>query len=131
MSYTDTQPAAPFPLCADCVDGIGGACAGPDAEWRPALPGESCGAADCGAECDACGESVPYADAVGPTDAHLCPDCYTPEWRAANPPHLDHGALVNGHPCLVQTEQEHPHPCDCVQPYTDAVTSGDYLTEEY
>tara|TARA_R110002110_G_scaffold38133_3_gene124944 strand:- start:472 stop:1044 length:573 start_codon:yes stop_codon:yes gene_type:complete len=36
-----------LPLCADCVDGIGGACAGPDADWRPALPGESCGAADC------------------------------------------------------------------------------------
>jgi hypothetical protein len=65
-----------LPLCPDCVDGIGGACAGPDAEWRPALPGESCGAADC---------------------SHR----------------LDHGALVDGFPCLVQTEQEHPTPCDC------------------
>jgi len=43
-----------LPLCAGCAAAIGGACAGPDAEWRPALPGESCGAEDCGAECDVC-----------------------------------------------------------------------------
>ena len=36
-----------IPLCPACVAGIGGAHAGPDAEWRECAPGESCGAADC------------------------------------------------------------------------------------
>ena len=36
-----------LPLCPACVAGIGGAHAGPDAEWRECAPGESCGAADC------------------------------------------------------------------------------------
>lgn len=35
-----------MPLCPACVAGIGGAHAGPDAPWRPALAGEPCGAAD-------------------------------------------------------------------------------------
>ncbi len=33
-------------LCPDCRARIGGACAGPDMDWRPALAGEPCGAAD-------------------------------------------------------------------------------------
>ena len=36
-----------LPLCADCVALIGGACAGPDMDWRPARAGEPCGASDC------------------------------------------------------------------------------------
>ena len=36
-----------LPLCPACVAGIGGAHAGPDAEWRECAPGESCGAVDC------------------------------------------------------------------------------------
>ena len=35
-----------LPLCPACLSVIGGACGGPDAEYRPALPGEACGAAD-------------------------------------------------------------------------------------
>ena len=38
---------APFPLCSACADSIGGACAGPDAPWRPATEGEACGAYNC------------------------------------------------------------------------------------
>jgi len=34
-------------LCQDCASLIGGACAGPDMEWRVAHPGERCGADDC------------------------------------------------------------------------------------
>ena len=41
-----TAPA-PFPLCSACADTIGGACAGPDAPWRPATEGEACGADNC------------------------------------------------------------------------------------
>ena len=37
----------PFPLCQPCQDTIGGACAGPDAPWRPADDGEACGADNC------------------------------------------------------------------------------------
>lgn len=36
-----------LPLCTECVRGIGGAFAGPDAAWRTAMPGERCGAAHC------------------------------------------------------------------------------------
>ena len=43
-SYADP---APFPLCSECADTIGGACAGPDAPWRPAAEGEACGAYNC------------------------------------------------------------------------------------
>lgn len=43
----DAEADEVVPLCADCADAIGGACAGPDCDWRPAVPGESCGAADC------------------------------------------------------------------------------------
>ena len=35
-----------LPLCPDCYGAIGGACGGPDVPYRPALPGEACGAAD-------------------------------------------------------------------------------------
>jgi hypothetical protein len=35
------------PLCAACVDTIGGACSGPDGPWRLAAPGEPCGAHEC------------------------------------------------------------------------------------
>lgn len=35
-----------IPLCAVCAGYIGGAFGGPDCEWRPALAGEACGAAD-------------------------------------------------------------------------------------
>ena len=35
-----------LPLCTDCADTIGGACAGPD-DWRPAREGEPCGADAC------------------------------------------------------------------------------------
>ena len=41
---------ATIALCPECVDTIGGACSGPDAEWRPAKEGEPCGAADCEAD---------------------------------------------------------------------------------
>jgi len=34
-------------LCPDCIDLIGGACAGPDVPWRRAAPHEPCEAADC------------------------------------------------------------------------------------
>ena len=43
----DAEADEAIPLCADCADAVGGACAGPDCDWRPAVPGESCGAADC------------------------------------------------------------------------------------
>lgn len=39
-----------FPVCDACAELIGGACAGPDAEWRHAEAGEPCGAADHQAE---------------------------------------------------------------------------------
>lgn len=38
---------ADLPLCRRCADKIGGACAGPDADWRPAHAGELCGADGC------------------------------------------------------------------------------------
>ena len=45
-----------LPLCADCVALIGGACAGPDMDWRPARVGEPGGASDC--EGPRCGHSA-------------------------------------------------------------------------
>ena len=36
-----------LPLCARCVENIGGAGAGPDVPWRRAAEGEHCGADDC------------------------------------------------------------------------------------
>jgi len=41
-----TTPATLL-LCPSCLDCIGGACSGPDADYRPAIDGEPCGAADC------------------------------------------------------------------------------------
>jgi hypothetical protein len=43
----DASASEVVPLCADCVDAIGGACAGPDCDWCHVVSGESCGAADC------------------------------------------------------------------------------------
>ena len=37
----------PLVLCSECVSVIGGACGGPDCEWRPTEDGEDCGAYDC------------------------------------------------------------------------------------
>lgn len=42
-----THDAPILPLCSSCASSIGGACGGPDCEWRPAAAGEPCGAADC------------------------------------------------------------------------------------
>lgn len=44
---TPKDAPEPFPLCQPCQDNIGGACAGPDAPWRPTVDGEACGAVDC------------------------------------------------------------------------------------
>lgn len=40
------RSASLLPLCPSCIAKIGGACAGPDQEYRAAFPGEACGAAD-------------------------------------------------------------------------------------
>ena len=37
----------PLVLCSECVSVIGGACGGPDCEWRPTEDGEDCGAYYC------------------------------------------------------------------------------------
>ena len=34
----DASASEVVPLCADCVDAIGGACAGPDCDWGGGLP---------------------------------------------------------------------------------------------
>ena len=43
---TDLFADVIMPVCSDCAGFIGGACSGPDAEWRLAWPGEACQAAD-------------------------------------------------------------------------------------